>query len=277
ENAKEIARQETKVAGERALTIQLEMKAAGVKGTLQVTVFVHQGIAYEVLGARVLGDAKEFDKDLASILDSFSFLEERREWLAKYKGRPAPNTLLGGLVSFELNRPRWTETTFEGGPEYSWLDYADYKFFPGGAWIYLRVQRATGDAAAELESLRHTLSARVQNAKAAESTVKGRTGEIPCIEITGNLDADPYVMRAAAAVEEGLAVHIWMESVHSQREVTRGDWEQILGSFRLQPPSKPDQPPAFSVRKSYENFHPDPGLAVFLAKAKRVVAHTRLD
>ncbi len=276
ETYKELSRKEIKVGGEKALTIQFEAKNAGVKATGYATVFVHQGITYRVVGVRVLGEAKQFEKDYFSILDEFSYPAERKEWLAKFEGKPGRTALLGGLASFELNRPRWTETTLDSPRDYNSLDEAKYDFFPGGAWVTVRVRETKGDAAAELEELQHSLAARLQKVKTVPTTVKVGQERIPSVEISGESGEFSYVMRAAVLVEDGLVAQVWLETVNSQREVTRRDWDQLLSGFVLQRRSKPEQPPAFPIRRSYYERHsPDPALGVFLPKATQLFAGPR--
>jgi hypothetical protein len=86
---KELDHQETKVAGERAITMTWEMRQTGTKMTMVTTVFVHQGIAYQIIGVRPRGEDQTFNADYKSIIDSFTFLKERKEWLAKFEGKPA--------------------------------------------------------------------------------------------------------------------------------------------------------------------------------------------
>src|SRR5262249_38786273 len=162
---------------------------------LFVTVFTHQGIAYRMLGVRsLLGNPKEFEQEYNAVLDSFSYLEERKEWLARFKGKPARTALLGGLASFELNRPRWTENTFENQREYRWLEQVGFKFFPGGAWVEVRAHWSRSDTATELEELRHDLAGRLQNAKVSAAEFTTRKGKVSGFEITGDYADLPYVM-----------------------------------------------------------------------------------
>lgn len=268
--AKEVDRKDVQVGGARAVRVELEARPTGVKLQMFLTVFTHQGIAYRLMGIRVFGDAKQFEKDYTAVVDSFAFLADRAEWLAKFQGKPAPSALLGGLAAFELNRPRWREATFDRGREYGALDHAVYDFFPSGAWVFVSVREARGDAAAELEEQRDTLSARFQKVTTTERVDKGHKVDIPSVEIAGQQEQVKFLIRATALVEDGLAAHVWMECVWSQRETTRPDWEQLLRSFRLQARSKPAEPPAYPLPRPPDAGRADPGLAVFLAKARRV-------
>jgi tetratricopeptide (TPR) repeat protein len=274
---KELSRKNAKVAGEKALTVTLEMRESGLKMNVVNTVFVHQGIAYQVLGIRQPGADQEYDAAYASVLENFEFLTERKEWLAKLEGQPARTALLGGLVSFELNRPRWTETTFEGQPSYTFLDQASYQFFPGGAWITVRTRQAKGGAAVELDELRHDLSALVQNPKVTPTMVTNGGRQLAALEITGTAGDISQVLRGTVAVEDGLTVQLWIQSHGSYRETTRRDWDQLLKSFILQRQSKPDSPPAFPVQADFGEPAADPALAVFLSQATRLLPEGRPD
>jgi hypothetical protein len=266
---KELDRQETTVAGERAVTVTWEMRRAGGKTIMVATVFVHQGIAYQVIGARATGEDQAFNTDYKSVMESFTFLKERKEWLAKFEGKPARTALLGDLVSFELNRPRWTETTFDSRPSYNFLDQAGYQFFPGGAWITVRVRNAKGGETEELEELRHDLASTVRNAQVTNATVPSGRRRLPAVEIRGRDGEITHVIRGAVAVEDGLAVELWIQSHDSVAETVRRDWNQLLESFVLQRASHPDTPPAFPWQGDSWNPAPNPALAVFLAQATR--------
>src|SRR5262249_50024854 len=72
------------------------------------------------------------------------------------------------------------------------------------------------------------------------------------------------------------AVQLWVDSVGSQGENTRRDWEQLLDSFRLQRQSMPEDPPAFPYRSpSWMSTTADAGLAVFLSQATRIIPGER--
>ena len=274
---KELSRKDTKVDGEKALTVTLEIRAAGAKGNLVTTVFVHQGIAYQIIGVRGAGEDQDFDADYATLLENFEFLAERKEWLAKFEGQPARTALLGGLVSFELNRPRWTETTFDAQPSYAFLDQASYHFFPGGAWITVRARQAKGTAAVELDELRQDLSSLVQDPKVTPTTVTSGGRQLAALEITGTAGDIPQVLRGTVAVEDGLAVQLWIQSHGSYRETTRRDWDQLLKGFTLQRQSKPGNPPAFPVRSDFGEPAANAALDVFLSQATRLLPQNPQD
>jgi tetratricopeptide (TPR) repeat protein len=275
DSIKELSRKEIKLGGERALLVKLEVKQAGVRLMMSLTVCVHQGIVYRLIGVRGGPNVGMFNQDYESILDSFSFLADRKDWLAQFEGKPARTALLGGLASFELNRPRWRESTFDKNPEYAYLDQVSYDFFPGGASVQVRAREAKGNAARELEELGHELSTHLHNVRLANQTAPGRKGKVACLEITGEYGEQVYVFRAAVLVEDGLAVQLWLASQRSQAEVTRRDWEQFVRGFVLQRQSEPDEPPAFPYRTTYWTRPADPALAAFLPRATRVLDDTR--
>lgn len=272
EDTKELGRKERKVAGERAVHVTMSVRNEGIKFAFHLTIFTHQGIAYRVVGLHFAARAGDFDDDYDAVLDSFTFLSERKEWLAKYEGKPARTALLGGLATFELNRPRWTESTFDDGerPDYTNLDFVRYKFMAGGAWVSVRAHEAVGDAAAELNGLQHFLASRLQNMQSKPTTVPGPQGNLPAVEITGTSGEFTYLMRATTLVTEGIATDLWLECQASQQEATRRDWEQLVRGFRLQPGSKPEQPLAYPLRRWTDWAQPNSALAVFLPQATLV-------
>jgi hypothetical protein len=271
DSLREVARKEVTVAGEKAVRVELNARRQGVKSVWFVTLFTHQGVGYQVVGIRTVADAT-FERDYASVLESFAFLRERKEWLAKYEGRPRRTALLGGLASFELNRPRWREITFEERADYGPLDRARFGFLPGGAWVTVRAQEAHGDAAAELELLRHSLAGRVLKPRADAVKVQGRRGEQPALEIRGVQGEHSYATRATVVVEDGIAVQVWLDCYQSQYEATRRDWEQLVRGFQLQRRSKPEQPLAFPLRREPQKQPADPALAAFLGRATPVLS-----
>ena len=89
-----LSRTDVKVAGEKAVLVQLEMKHQGVKMNASLTVFTHQGIAYRVVGLRIFGEAAAFEKEYDGILNTVEFLKERKVLvLSKMGDRRAPADL----------------------------------------------------------------------------------------------------------------------------------------------------------------------------------------
>ncbi len=272
DSVKEISRTSRKMGGEPAETTVFEVRRAGVRAKAHVTVFTRQGMAYRIIWMHLADATPEFARDHESILDSFAFLEERKEWLTKQQGKPARTALLGGLASFELNRPRWIETTFDEPPDYGFIDSISYEFISKGAWVTVRARETTGDAAAELEALRHLFASAFQNVRTKATSVRGPRGEQPTFEMTGEANDYQYLSRVTVLVEEGLAVQIILQCLPSHEKTTRRDWEQLVGKFRLQSRSKPEEPPAFPVRRFRPRQPPEPGLDVFLGKATRLLS-----
>jgi len=270
----EVSRRQSQVAGERAVEVRIRVKHRGIQMTMLMTAFTHQGIAYQVVGNLVLGELPAFEKIYKEFMDSFAFLEERKEWIEKYAGKPARTALLGGLVSFELNRPRWTESTFDSNTnqEYGALEQANFKFMGEGGWVTVRVQRSTRGEAEELNALESHLASFFKNAKTERVTMKTAAGAaVPYVHVQGEQNEHAYVERGAAFVKDGIACWIRMEALEWQRNEVKNDWQQLVSSLELSAASELKVPAAYPVPPSYREHDPDPGLAAFLAKATRLL------
>jgi tetratricopeptide (TPR) repeat protein len=137
------------------------------------------------------------------------------------------------------------------------------------------LEESKRDPASELEILKDSLAGRLQKGKTAPLTIKSRNGEISAVEITGELGENAYVIRGTVLVVDEIAAQLWLECQSSQREATRRDWEQLVGSFHLQAQTKPEHALAFPLRKSFRERAPDPGLAAFLTRATAVIPEPR--
>jgi hypothetical protein len=265
-----LSREDTKVAGEPAIRLVGDVRTQGISMRFYAVVFAHQGIVYRVIGGHATGDRDAFERDFQEVLASFKFLRERTEWLEKYQGKPARTALLGGLMGFELNRPRWTENTFASEREWAYLEQADFGFIGGGAWISLRVRESSSTGAEDLESLRHMLATRLTNPHTTDATFKSRGGEIRGIDISGEYNKKRYFFLATVLREEGLSAFTWMEGEEVQRSVVREDWEKYLQAFRLDPRSKPPAPLAYPIATRETRSPADPALAAVLGMGYRL-------
>lgn len=270
EEFKPMGRVELKVSGERALQMRAQCRQQGIAMTMYCTVFSHQGIAYRVVGVHGTGRRDEFEKDYFFILDRFEFLAERKGWIERFVGKPARTAFLGGLGSLELNRPRWTESTFSEQSDWSNLEQLVFTLLDQGSWIRVRARESSLDAAAELDELGVSLAALLQKPVVTPFAVKLPGGDVACLEIRGVWQEHPYHFRAAVRVCDGIALRVWLEEYETQSEVTKKDWEQLLAGLRLEPRSKPASPPAFPLRSSAGSKKPDAGLAAVLGAAVRV-------
>jgi tetratricopeptide (TPR) repeat protein len=269
-------REERTVAGERAVMLRLEFAEAGIRGTTLVTLFTHQGLLYRVVGVRALGRAADFEAVYNGILGSFAFLAERTEWLERFEGKPARTALLGGLLSFELNRPRWEETTFDETQEYGLLERADFRILSGGGFVNIRARETADSADAELAALRQTLASKIPQSTSKPLACRLRGADHPGVEVAGTFQDIPRTIFATVLVEDGIAVQVWLECFTTRRAMMVRDWEQLLAGMRLQSRSKPETPPAYPVeREAGRRSSSDPALAAFLGKAARVVSYQR--
>lgn len=271
EYMKVLRRQEIAVAGEKATVVELEAREEGIVRLILFTTFTHQGIAYRFVGVRTLGKIKEFKEDYYSVLDSVEFLKDRKEWLAKYEGKPARTALLGGQASFELNRPRWTENTFEAQKDFDYHDAVHYKFLAGGAWITVRGRDAERDARAELDDLAQELARPLAKATVTHPVVVGPRGKIASVEVASNDESEPRLLRGAVFLHKDLAIQVFLECLGSQTEATQRDWLQLIKGLQLRAVEEPGLPPGFAMQRSRPRQTPNPSLAVFLSKAKRLL------
>jgi tetratricopeptide (TPR) repeat protein len=267
ESIQEVSRRELEVAGARAMEIRFRMKHSGLQFNAWLTVFTHQGIAYRIIGTQVIGDAAGFQRIYEGFLESFSFLADRKEWLERFQGKPARTALLGGRASLELNRPRWTETTFEAEHKYGFVDFAQFEILTKGAWVTIRVNRTALSAEVELAKLQELLCSFYKEPKVERVTHKSPSGDIPYVYVQGESKGHPFVSRGAVFVREGMLYQVWADALESQRNLIRADWQQILSGFEFHP----DETPAFSVPAPYRESPEDPALASFLPKGRRIL------
>lgn len=271
ESFKSLGRAMVPVAGVRAMQLRGTTKREGISMTFLGTVFTHQGVAYRVIGVHATGPFAQFEKEYQSILTSFAFLGDRKDWLERFEGKPARTAFLGGLASLELNRPRWRETTLHNEHDYGWLETLTFDFMGQSAWLTLRGRLSSRDSAAELERLREDLEGRIKKAKATATSWKRRTGELAGLEISGEREGEPYFIRAFVAIDDGVAVDCWLEGYERQKALTKKDWDQLIGGFTLQARTKPGKPVAYPLKSWDMDRSPNAALAVVLAKAVRVV------
>lgn len=264
---KELIHEQRTVGKEAAVFLKLEILINGVQGIWFEAVFVHQGIAYRAV-AFAMEDSKTFQADFEAWLESFRFLEDRKKWLEDLEGKPTRVALGGGLLTFDLNRPRWQEVTFDQPVDYGCLDEATFQLLSGGAWVYVRMRDTRRDVAAELEDLTHRYLGRLKNSKATPI----QSGETQCVEIVGEWQGVRRVFRVAAFVREDVAVEVLLEYVFTRDDVARVDWDRLLAGIRLQSRSSPESPPVFSSRTYGGGRKPDPGLDAFLPKARKILS-----
>jgi hypothetical protein len=81
----EAPREETRVAGERAVRMQADTVVQGITMRFLATFFTHHGIAYRVVGVILPPGPASFERDYAALLDSFAFLGERSDWIDTQK------------------------------------------------------------------------------------------------------------------------------------------------------------------------------------------------
>ena len=277
ERAAEVSRKPATVAGERGVTIKTEQPQGGGKLVMYVTLFTHQGIAYRIVGVSA-ADGEDFRLDYRNFLKRFSFIADRKEWLEQFVGKAGRTALLGGLASFELNRPRWTEKLPERR-DYRKLEEAEFTFLSGGAWLNVTAHETSLDLNAELIELRQHLA---QNFKKAEDTpVTGRVGgkEIPCIGFTTEHEEITRLLRGTVFLRDGVAIRVWLECVQSNTQETQSDWEQVLGGFVLHSPLNPPQPPAYAWKagRQRDSETPSPQVDAIIAKAARISNRERIS
>lgn len=274
---KEVSRAETAVAGERALMFTFN-PSNGIPGMVtQTTLFTHQGIAYRLVGVCAENDIN-FIADYQEFMERFQFKEPRKEWLQKFEGTPAQTVMLGGLLTFELNRPRWTEKLAEKNANF--IECSSFQFVSGGAWVAVRVRMARGDDAFERDEVQNTIVSWFTDARVERKTTKTPKGDVPSFVVTGSQKNLARYIRGTAFVEDGVAVHVWLETLKSQTVVAEPDWIQLISSMRLQKASNPDAPPAYhwmQYKSAKNDAMPLPALARIIEKGAQVFPEDRHD
>lgn len=266
-----LSREETTVAGERALSVRAQATLQGLPSYLYLIVFTHQGVAYRVLGIKMAGRRADFEAGLATLLGSFQFLADRTEWRARFEGKPARTVLLGGLVSFELNRPRWVENTFDQQKAEDYLEHACFRFSAAGAWVWVRARETTSNAAAELDNLGRSFAARMRNPQVTPATYKGSGGELRGLQVAEEQPGNERLYRMTVVVADGVLLEVWLESLKPQVAVTQRDWEQLLVSLKVESRAHPAEPPAYPCIPVAHERAKDPALAAFLDRGTLVL------
>jgi hypothetical protein len=271
---KEISRSEATVGGENAVTIVAKTKDANFSGFRYVTFVTHQGIAYRIVGVTAEDDL-EFIADYNTFLTRFAFKADRTEWLEKNEGKPQPVALLGGLLTLELNQPRWQESTFEHKPDYRDLDKANFKLGSGSAWLSIAALRSTRTPAAELSELVRTVSALYKDNKPVTLAQTESARKFPVAANTAEYGGYKRYLRFTTLVEDGIAIRVWMEVILSRKEETEKDWQQLLRTLTLRRQSDPANPSAFALKKDtdhdFEYVKPSPALDAVLAAGNCVI------
>lgn len=193
---------------------------------------------------------------------------------ADQEGLPKPYALLGGLVSFELRKPRWKETTLDAPREYSLWERAHFDLASGSAWIEIQTREARGDAALELAEFGQELAGRLKNAQVSPVNGQGKMGMLKCLKITGEHTKFSYVFRATVLVRDGVAVQVHMECARGHESATLRDWQELLNTLQLESVAEHKNALVYPNEKRGVK-KTDPALAVYLPRARQVVSHAR--
>ncbi len=258
------------VAGEPGKFFRFEEANDQELTQVYVCVFSHQGMSYRAIAVRRGGDMAEFEEDYFSLLQRFAYLKDRPVWVKQFEGAPAQAVLLGGLASFEVQRPRWTEDTFDNVAEPQTLEYIGYRYLPGNAWMRVSLHEAQANLAAELQELLVYAASRLPNPKHKAVTFMTPAGKFQGWEVTGTFGGAPRTICITAVQNDGIAAWLMLESSTIQLAETRFEFEQSLESFQLQAQSKPAQPLAYPLRNVDSGRGDDPRVAAMLKKATRL-------
>lgn len=277
---KELKRDKARVANVDAIVLHFEADAPLGVADAWVAVFENHGITYRIMAVAAKEKEKSaaLEKDFLSLLSSFAFLGERKEWLAMKEGTPARTAFLAGLASIELNRPRWKENSFDersylpaDGP----LESLNFRLFNGAASIVVVAFDRRTTAKAELESLQERLQERLSKPTVKRIVVKGPKGFVAGVEVNGFQGPQPQQLLGCAFVKDGMSVQLSLECRPSQRSAVQKDWDQLVASFRFEDPKT--TPPLFPLRFDRgDNRTPHPALAVLLKKATAVYSGERM-
>ncbi len=270
ESLEKVEQKAARIAGARGMTVTWAATRGADSHRIFFTGFTHLGIIYQLLGILDLEKPGTFVRDYYAILASVRFLADRPKWAESHIGTPARTALLGGLVSFELNRPRWRENTFNESRAYH-LDYASFSYVDGESWMYAMARKIQGDAAAELEALRLFLECRWTDPVSEPASLRLGSRTIPHLRIRGSWSGSRRVFLAAAFVREGIALHVWAESMEGKLERILDDWEQVLRTVELDSATSPKSPPAFPAERPWRRPQTSSSLAAVLGRATRVL------
>src|SRR5207249_4016483 len=146
--------------------------------------------------------------------------------------------MLGGLASFDVQRPRWTEDTFDNIAENQSLDFITYRYLPGNAWMRVSLHEAQPTLAAELQEMLATYQTRFIDPKHKAVTFTTPAGKLSGWEVSGNFGGTHRTFCLSAVHNDGIAAWLMLESTTVQLPDTRFEFEQLLESFQLQAQSK---------------------------------------
>ncbi|MBI3829404.1 MAG: hypothetical protein HY291_07800 [Planctomycetes bacterium] len=270
EKFKNVKKELVEVGPARGYEAQYQFEKDGVKALIYVTVFTHQGMAYRLVGVQQMGIVP-VEPEYLEVRASLQFLRDRREWLDKFEGKPAPTALAGGLLTYTLNRPRWMETTFDKQQAYEFIETASYKFMLEGAWVDIRLRKSLGDPRADLEALKGYIASFYQNATVRQAEYQGAEGRVPGYEIEAVSGPYTRLVRLATLSAGNVTMQVWLESLRTLQETTLGDWEKLLAGLRLRDATKPGLDLAYPIYEEDEPQAANPALETVLAKAARVL------
>jgi tetratricopeptide (TPR) repeat protein len=270
-DVKLISERTLQIGETEALELKHKMKLQGMNVERISTLFSHQGILYRLDCIQVIGN---IEREYQKIRDSIRFLRERTEWLEKYEGKPVRTCLAGGLVSFECNRPRWRETTFNGQKIGAFLETCDFQIIAGGAWFNVYLRKADGSLAVELNKLRNFLRSIYEKTEAedVEETVGKHTH--PGFRLKSDTGEQKRLTRGTVFLQGDLAVWVWQECLMSKARAVEKDWHAFLNGLRIRSLDDSEEPPAYPLKLEEEDWGhavADAGLSVILAQAKRII------
>ena len=265
-----ISQYETTVAGENAVMLKSAVNENGVSMTRYVAVFMHQDIAYRVVGVAV-NDNLEFITAYSEFLSGFAFKGSRKDWHDKLQGTPTSVIMLGGLASLEINQPRWIERPEQIKRNNDAIEQTEFRMGAGGGWLNLlgvdthRSQQEELDEAVRLQSVL---------LKDFQITPVAKASGIQCSSATivGDATGIKRTMRVAVMVEDGIAFRAVLECLDSRHAETEKDWQQLLRSLKLRKKSDPKNAPAYTFPEPYKFADVDssPALDAVIGAATRI-------
>lgn len=232
-----LVNEERLLKGLKATALKYSVESGGQKGVVRQTVLAHQGYAYRIVGICQPGGERRFEEVYDAFVESFEILGDRADWLAANEGRPCAIVMLGGLVRFSVNRPRWKETTLDQTEDDSTtVEDADFALHSGGAWLYVDLYETPMSLDAFMESVRRNFVSRIPGARATD-TAPVTVGGVPGLlcEFKFEWQNSPRLSRLLAVARGGVGVVFQIETVASRQDETRGDWDRLLGSLALEP------------------------------------------
>lgn len=264
------------VAGECGVRQKLTVKSTIGKLHMVLISFCHQGIGYTI--RRVWQKAMFRDTDFDAFLKGFSFIGDRPAWLAQHRDTPLQASLGGGLIQFQVGRPRWVVNPHDTGKNWQNIQERKFDLKQGGASFTVALQRNIPDLMTTMEQKQGEIATSADSPakiKQCEEQIDGRV--FRWTEITGAWNTTEFVVRLYGDKFFNHGLFMQMDSVRSRAPGTRNDWIRLLQTLRIE--NDPKILGTFPIDHDNWNAHtPDhPRLATILSSGQRILPEKDLN